>query len=217
MKALISDLRLGLESRGTHQRSTGDQGTGQWRLAFTIYPSPQLNDSSEDIDLLGHGLAASSGDLSCDSRANSDYEDTDGEGAYTDREGGPQYVDEEAPPMALARSSEPVWVDDHQELMDHGMITAEWATQVGTWPCRVGGHDRTSDIRYNPLHMSTGVTACLLFPPGRQPLHLGPEAPGQHAVSAHEGCRPETAPIGPLHDPHGSGLPEGSDVGAMAA
>lgn len=125
-------MRLGLESRGTHQRSTGDQGTGQQRLAFIIYLSPQLNDSSEDLDLPGHGLAASSGDLSCDSRANSDYEDTDGEGAYTDREGGPQDVDDEPPPMALARSSEPVWVDDHQGLMGHGMTTAEWETQVGT-------------------------------------------------------------------------------------
>ncbi|XP_076775408.1 tight junction protein ZO-3 isoform X2 [Arvicanthis niloticus] len=90
----------------------------------------QLNDSSEDLDLPGHGLAASSGDLSCDSRANSDYEDTDGEGAYTDREEGPQDVDDEPPPMALARSSEPVWVDNHQGLMGHGMTTAEWETQA---------------------------------------------------------------------------------------
>lgn len=84
----------------------------------------QLNGSSEDLDLPGHGLAASSGDLSCDSRANSDYEDTDGEGTYTDREGEPQDFDEEAPPTALARSSEPVWVDDHQGLMGHGRIAA---------------------------------------------------------------------------------------------
>lgn len=120
---------------------------------MTIYSFPQLNGSSEDLDLPGHGLAASSGDLSCDSRTNSDYEDTDGEGAYTDREGGPQDVDEEAAPMALARSSEPVWVDDHQGLMGHRTtITAKWETQVGTWPCRIGGHDRTPDSRYNALH-----------------------------------------------------------------
>ncbi|GAB1295393.1 Tight junction protein 3 [Apodemus speciosus] len=92
----------------------------------------QLNGSSEDLDLPGHGLAASSGDLSCDSRANSDYEDTDGEGAYTDREGGPQDDDEEVPPTALARSSEPVWVDDHQGLMGHETrtVAAEWETQA---------------------------------------------------------------------------------------
>nr|Q9QXY1.1 RecName: Full=Tight junction protein ZO-3; AltName: Full=Tight junction protein 3; AltName: Full=Zona occludens protein 3; AltName: Full=Zonula occludens protein 3 [Mus musculus]AAF24175.1 tight junction-associtated protein ZO-3 [Mus musculus] len=91
----------------------------------------QLNSSSEDLDLTGHGLAASSGDLSCDSRTNSDYEDTDGEGAYTDREGGPQDVDEEVAPTALARSSEPVWVDDHQGLMGHGTtITDKWETQA---------------------------------------------------------------------------------------
>lgn len=111
----------------------------------------QLNGSSEDLDLPGHGLAASSGDLSCDSRANSDYEDTDGEGTYTDREGEPQDFDEEAPPTALARSSEPVWVDDHQGLMGHGTIAAA-EVQVGTWPCGMGGHNRTPETPHNPFH-----------------------------------------------------------------
>ncbi|XP_051028838.1 tight junction protein ZO-3 [Acomys russatus] len=94
----------------------------------------QLDGSSEDLDLPGHGLAASSGDLSCDSRANSDYEDTDGEGGvYTDGEGeggGPQDLDVETPPPALSRSSEPTWVEDHQGLRDHGMTVAEWETQA---------------------------------------------------------------------------------------
>ncbi|XP_027275047.1 tight junction protein ZO-3 isoform X3 [Cricetulus griseus] len=75
----------------------------------------QLEGSSEDLDLPGRSLDASSGDLSCDSRANSDYEDTDG--VYTDGEGsGPQDADEEPRLPALARSSEPAWEG----------IAAEW-------------------------------------------------------------------------------------------
>ncbi|XP_029421235.1 tight junction protein ZO-3 isoform X2 [Nannospalax galili] len=68
--------------------------------------------TAESLDLPHRSLADSSGDLSCDSRANSDYEDTDGEG-YTDGEGGGAHtgVEEEPPLPALARSSEPVWVD----------------------------------------------------------------------------------------------------------
>ncbi|XP_055463559.1 tight junction protein ZO-3 isoform X2 [Psammomys obesus] len=90
----------------------------------------QLDGSSEDLDLPGRGLAASSGDLSCDSRANSDYEDTDGEGGvYTDGEGGgPQEA--EAIPQALARSSEPTWADDPQALRSPGMVAAEWEAQA---------------------------------------------------------------------------------------
>lgn len=108
---------------------------GEWRLAFgvTASCSPQLDGSSEDLDLPGRGLDTSSGDLSCDSRANSDYEDTDG--AYTDGEGsGPQDADEEPPVPALARSSEPAWVEDHEGLRGHGGITAKFETQVGTAP-----------------------------------------------------------------------------------
>ncbi|XP_038188691.1 tight junction protein ZO-3 isoform X2 [Arvicola amphibius] len=91
----------------------------------------QLDGSSEDLDLPGRGLDTSSGDLSCDSRANSDYEDTDG--AYTDGEGsGPQDADEESPVPALARSSEPAWVEDHEGLRGHGGITAEFETQAGS-------------------------------------------------------------------------------------
>ncbi|XP_049979334.1 tight junction protein ZO-3 isoform X3 [Alexandromys fortis] len=91
----------------------------------------QLDGSSEDLDLPGRGLDTSSGDLSCDSRANSDYEDTDG--AYTDGEGsGPQDTDEEPPVPALARSSEPAWVEDHEGRRGHGGITAKFETQAGS-------------------------------------------------------------------------------------
>lgn len=96
--------------------------------------SPQLDGSSEDLDLPGRGLAASSGDLSCDSRANSDYEDTDGEGGvYTDGEGdGPQDLEAKPIPLALARSSEPTWAEDPRGPRSHGMTVAGWEAQVGT-------------------------------------------------------------------------------------
>ncbi|CAO2641302.1 Tight junction protein ZO-3 [Lemmus lemmus] len=95
----------------------------------------QLDGSSEDLDLPGHGLDTSSGDLSCDSRANSDYEDTDG--GYTDGEGsGPQDADEEPPVPALARSSEPAWVEDHEGLRGHGEITGVGGTRSHRAPHR---------------------------------------------------------------------------------
>lgn len=108
---------------------------------------PQLDGSSEDLELPGRGLDASSGDLSCDSRANSDCEDTDGVytdgegGVYTDGEGGgphdphdPQDAEEEPALPALARSSEPAWVEAHEGLRGHGATAAEWETQVRAAP-----------------------------------------------------------------------------------
>lgn len=151
----------------------------------TALRSPQLDGSSEDLDLPGRGLDTSSGDLSCDSRANSDYEDTDG--GYTDGEGsGPQDADEEPPVPALARSSEPAWVEDHEELRGHGGITAEFEPQVGTAPR--SGTLLCAWSPPNPLCACQRVTA-FLFPPGWQPPPPGPVARGQHAVSALEGRR----------------------------
>ncbi|KAM9112348.1 tight junction protein ZO-3 [Pangshura tecta] len=74
--------------------------------ARPIWTAEEQADASpeEDLDLLNQPRAVSLGDLTCGSRANSDYEDTDGEGeAYTDNE----LEDDYAQP-ALARSSEPV-------------------------------------------------------------------------------------------------------------
>ncbi|KAM4708646.1 tight junction protein ZO-3 isoform 2-T3 [Discoglossus pictus] len=62
------------------------------------------NQSVEPLDLMDDPSAGAKDYLSCDSRANSDYEETDAEGgAYTDHE-----LDEEFQEPALARSSEPV-------------------------------------------------------------------------------------------------------------
>uniref|UniRef100_A0A287D389 Tight junction protein 3 n=1 Tax=Ictidomys tridecemlineatus TaxID=43179 RepID=A0A287D389_ICTTR len=92
----------------------------------------QLDGSSEDnLDLPHRGLAGSSADLSCDSRANSDYE-TDGEGC-TDGEGGPHTDVEEGPPApALARSSEPVQLDEPQSPRHPGDIPAHREPQVNS-------------------------------------------------------------------------------------
>ncbi|XP_068775659.1 tight junction protein ZO-3 isoform X2 [Struthio camelus] len=58
----------------------------------------------DNLDLLNPSSAATSGYLTCDSHANSDYDDTDGEaGLYTDGEAEDDYDQ-----PALARSSEPV-------------------------------------------------------------------------------------------------------------
>ncbi|NXG36925.1 ZO3 protein, partial [Dromaius novaehollandiae] len=58
----------------------------------------------DNLDLLNPSSTATSGYLSCDSHANSDYDDTDGEtGPYTDGEAEDDYDQ-----PALARSSEPV-------------------------------------------------------------------------------------------------------------
>uniref|UniRef100_A0A8C0H715 Tight junction protein 3 n=1 Tax=Chelonoidis abingdonii TaxID=106734 RepID=A0A8C0H715_CHEAB len=76
-----------------------------WTAEEQVDTSPE-----EGLDLLNQQRAASMGDLTCDSRANSDYEDTDGEGGpYTDNE----LEDDYAQP-ALARSSEPVDPDEPQ-------------------------------------------------------------------------------------------------------
>lgn len=59
--------------------------------------------AQESLELLNEASAGSQGYLTCDSRANSDYDETDAEGEpYTDHE-----LDEAYQESALARSSEP--------------------------------------------------------------------------------------------------------------
>lgn len=71
----------------------------------SVSSHPQADLAREDsLELLNPPSAAASGYLTCDSRANSDYEDTDGEaGAYTDGE-----AEDTCDQPGLARSSEPV-------------------------------------------------------------------------------------------------------------
>ncbi|XP_069505527.1 tight junction protein ZO-3 isoform X2 [Ambystoma mexicanum] len=73
----------------------------------------QVEIAQEDDDLLNQPTPSGTDYLSCDSRANSDYEDTDGEGgAYTDNE-----MDEVYGQPALSRSSEPVEVEPEDTYM----------------------------------------------------------------------------------------------------
>ncbi|NXX54600.1 ZO3 protein, partial [Scopus umbretta] len=68
----------------------------------------------DSLDLLNPLSTAASGYLTCDSHANSDYDDTDGEaGAYTDGEAEDAYDQ-----PGLARSSEPVQMSPSQGLSE---------------------------------------------------------------------------------------------------
>uniref|UniRef100_A0A670K5R5 Tight junction protein 3 n=1 Tax=Podarcis muralis TaxID=64176 RepID=A0A670K5R5_PODMU len=68
----------------------------------------------EGLDLLNQPSPTSPGYLTCDSRANSDYDETDAEGeAYTDQE-----LDESYQEPALARSSEPTEETPEQDLSE---------------------------------------------------------------------------------------------------
>lgn len=193
---------------------------------------PQLDGSSEDLELPGRGLDASSGDLSCDSRANSDCEDTDGVytdgegGVYTDGEGGgphdphdPQDAEEEPALPALARSSEPAWVEAHEGLRGHGATAAEWETQVraapGWGPPCVRGPPR-------PRTLPTGVSAGPSLP-------CRPGAATRRASGARTACgecprHPTAAPRPPAQPglgdraPSGGGFPtHGHWAGASSA
>ncbi|NXE97630.1 ZO3 protein, partial [Menura novaehollandiae] len=77
----------------------------------------QADAASEDsLDLLNPPSTVASGYLTCDSHANSDYDDTDGEaGAYTDGEAEDAYDQ-----PGLARSSEPA-----QQAPSHGLGSSE--------------------------------------------------------------------------------------------
>ncbi|XP_040178219.1 tight junction protein ZO-3 isoform X2 [Rana temporaria] len=76
-----------------------EQGRAIWTTEDRAEPS-----GDEPLDLVHESSVKSTDYLSCDSRANSDYEETDAEGGtYTDHE-----LDEEFQEPALARSSEPV-------------------------------------------------------------------------------------------------------------
>ncbi|XP_065434665.1 tight junction protein ZO-3 isoform X3 [Chrysemys picta bellii] len=93
--------------------------------ARPIWTAEEQMDASpeEGLDLLNQQRAASTGDLTCDSRANSDYEDTDGEGgAYTDNE----LEDDYAQP-ALARSSEPVEPGEPQNPDERVAVSLAYA------------------------------------------------------------------------------------------
>lgn len=83
----------------------------------SVIPTPQADVAPEDsLDLLNPPSTMASGYLTCDSHANSDYDDTDGEaGAYTDGEAEDAYDQ-----PGLARSSEPA-----QLPLSHALDSSE--------------------------------------------------------------------------------------------
>ncbi|XP_070601694.1 tight junction protein ZO-3 isoform X2 [Erythrolamprus reginae] len=86
----------------------------QIQQARPVWMTEEQVDASaeESLDILNQTSAISMGDLTCDSRANSDYEETDAEGEpYTDQE-----LDESYQEAALSRSSEPAEPHLDQEL-----------------------------------------------------------------------------------------------------
>ncbi|KAJ7414340.1 Tight junction protein ZO-3 [Willisornis vidua] len=95
-------LWRGLASWGCGQAGDGACTTVPTHTSVT--PTPQADVAPEEsLDLLNAQSTVASGYLTCDSRANSDYDDTDGEAsAYTDGEAEDAYDQ-----PGLARSSEP--------------------------------------------------------------------------------------------------------------
>ncbi|NXI93100.1 ZO3 protein, partial [Psophia crepitans] len=78
----------------------------------------------DSLDLLNPPSAAASGYLTCDSHANSDYDDTDGEaGAYTDGEAEDAYDQ-----PGLARSSEPAQASPGHGLSEQA-TEQQWQSQ----------------------------------------------------------------------------------------
>ncbi|XP_063146940.1 tight junction protein ZO-3 isoform X2 [Candoia aspera] len=86
----------------------------QIQQARPVWMTEEQVDASaeENLDILNQTSAISLGDLTCDSRANSDYEETDAEGEpYTDQE-----LEEPYQEAALSRSSEPAEQSLDREL-----------------------------------------------------------------------------------------------------
>lgn len=108
-------LWQGLASWGCSQAGDGAAHGPPWlRSHVSVIPTPQADVAIEDsLDLLNPPSRVPSGYLTCDSRANSDYDDTtDGEaGAYTDGE-----AEEAYDQPGLARSSEPAQLAPSQGL-----------------------------------------------------------------------------------------------------
>lgn len=94
----------------------------------------------DSLELLNPPSAAASGYLTCDSRANSDYEDTDGEaGAYTDGE-----TEDTCDQPGLARSSEPAQVSP-----GHGL--SEQAPKQQQEPRRGQRHDSIREYEHDAV------------------------------------------------------------------
>ncbi|XP_018417697.1 PREDICTED: tight junction protein ZO-3-like [Nanorana parkeri] len=141
-----------------------EQGRVIWTTEDKAEPS-----GDEPLDLINESAVHSADYLSCDSRANSDYEETDAEGeAYTDHE-----LEEEFQEPALARSSEPVaeyqpsLYDPSYNYRSHSPV--EDASYSGPQsPDRLSPHFR-SNSRSNHTYSPTQETEMQL--PDNQLIH----------------------------------------------
>lgn len=103
-----------MASKGVNELSASSfSALGPRMTSPPLHLTPQVDISAEEgLDLLNQPSAASPGYLTCDSRANSDYEETDAEGEpYTDHD-----LEEAYDAPALARSSEPTQRMPEQDL-----------------------------------------------------------------------------------------------------
>uniref|UniRef100_A0A8C5M2T3 Tight junction protein 3 n=1 Tax=Leptobrachium leishanense TaxID=445787 RepID=A0A8C5M2T3_9ANUR len=95
---------------------------------------------TEPLDIQNAAAYGSSDYLSCDSRANSDYEETDAEGgAYTDQE-----MDEEFHEPALARSSEPVL--DNQPMYYRSNPDSEYSSERHQSPTATASYHEDNSL-----------------------------------------------------------------------
>lgn len=134
----------------------------------SVIPTPQADVALKDsLDLLNPPSAAASGYLTCDSRANSDYDDTDGEaGAYTDGEAEDAYNQ-----PGLARSSEPVQVSPGHGLSEQvgPPILVQGAGGVAQCPA-MGANSyplwHRQGVTSSCCRVQLCIPAQLWFPPG---------------------------------------------------
>ncbi|XP_019368804.1 PREDICTED: tight junction protein ZO-3 isoform X2 [Gavialis gangeticus] len=140
--------------------------------ARPIWTTEEQVDASpaENLDLLNQQGATGlgSGYLTCDSRANSDYEDTDGEaGAYTDNE-----LEDVYDHPALARSSEPALARSSEPALARSSepVLARSSEPVLAWSSEPALARSSEPAEPDPTHnLSERVAAALAYPT-TQPL-----------------------------------------------
>ncbi|KAG9480664.1 hypothetical protein GDO78_012239 [Eleutherodactylus coqui] len=124
----------------------------------------------EPLDLMNGSAVGSSDYLSCDSRANSDYEETDAEGgAYTDQE-----LEEEFQEPALARSSEPVV----EHSLPYHDVTSPYDSSYT--------YKRQSSIETSSYHDNQSPT--------EPSSHYGGQSPSRYTYSPTQESAPQPRP-----------------------
>lgn len=140
-------------------------------------PHPQVDAALEDsLELLNPPSRAASGYLTCDSHANSDYDDTDGEGgAYTDGEAEDAYDH-----PALSRSSEPA-----QTYHSHDV-----SEQVGPLQ-QYEGHRTGHRGRFlSPVALAGGLSPLMSAGPVLVPCPPCPRGTQPSLQLGHNSCLP---------------------------